>query len=346
MEYYVYLLIDPRDETVFYVGKGSGNRMRHHINAVKRGQYPNGTNAKLYSKIKKILNEGYEDVEYKKEFECLDEQTVYDREKEEIEKYGLGNLCNLEGGGGKAYEVSKETREKLSQATKNYYKNHPNEKRNRDPLKEDECRKKISESLKKHYKEHPEAIENLRKKATGRRHSEETKEKISKNSRRPENIKISSENLKKARATPQTKEQRERATETKRNNGKPWHSEATLEKLRKPRSEEFRESCRGKNNHFFGKKHTKETTDKASEKLKLVYYVLDPLGNLYTIIGTKGMRDFFYGDDGINKNVKSWKDKVNLQEIKRVGNYKGWVIEKKISLYEHNLLTKGQYDTF
>ena len=27
---YVYLLIDPRDDQVFYVGKGNGNRVFHH----------------------------------------------------------------------------------------------------------------------------------------------------------------------------------------------------------------------------------------------------------------------------------------------------------------------------
>lgn len=33
LEYYVYLLIDPETNHVFYVGKGTGNRIFAHINA-------------------------------------------------------------------------------------------------------------------------------------------------------------------------------------------------------------------------------------------------------------------------------------------------------------------------
>jgi hypothetical protein len=29
--YYVYLLIDPRNDKVFYVGKGKGNRVNQHL---------------------------------------------------------------------------------------------------------------------------------------------------------------------------------------------------------------------------------------------------------------------------------------------------------------------------
>ncbi|GEM53724.1 MAG: LEM-3-like GIY-YIG domain-containing protein [Psychroflexus halocasei] len=32
LKYYVYLLIDPRDDKIFYVGKGYGNRVFYHIN--------------------------------------------------------------------------------------------------------------------------------------------------------------------------------------------------------------------------------------------------------------------------------------------------------------------------
>ncbi len=34
LDYYVYLLIDPGTNQVFYVGKGTGNRIFAHINAV------------------------------------------------------------------------------------------------------------------------------------------------------------------------------------------------------------------------------------------------------------------------------------------------------------------------
>ncbi len=32
LKYYVYTLIDPRDNKIFYVGKGKGNRVFYHIN--------------------------------------------------------------------------------------------------------------------------------------------------------------------------------------------------------------------------------------------------------------------------------------------------------------------------
>lgn len=38
MKYYVYELIDPRDQTVFYVGKGQGRRLEHHEWEAKRGE--------------------------------------------------------------------------------------------------------------------------------------------------------------------------------------------------------------------------------------------------------------------------------------------------------------------
>ena len=41
MEYYTYTLIDPRNEKIFYVGKGQKTRMYDHENAVQRGMIPN-----------------------------------------------------------------------------------------------------------------------------------------------------------------------------------------------------------------------------------------------------------------------------------------------------------------
>ena len=38
MTYYVYELIDPRDDTVFYVGKGTGYRIDHHEAEARRGK--------------------------------------------------------------------------------------------------------------------------------------------------------------------------------------------------------------------------------------------------------------------------------------------------------------------
>lgn len=39
--YYTYFLIDPRDEAIFYVGKGIGRRLTQHVGAVKAGRVDN-----------------------------------------------------------------------------------------------------------------------------------------------------------------------------------------------------------------------------------------------------------------------------------------------------------------
>jgi hypothetical protein len=53
--YYVYKLIDPRDNQVFYVGKGKGNRAYHHEREVKQGRI---TNYFKTEAIKSIHNSG------------------------------------------------------------------------------------------------------------------------------------------------------------------------------------------------------------------------------------------------------------------------------------------------
>ena len=56
---YVYTLVDPRDNHIFYVGKGSGNRVYQHAQAVLVDDSPN---LKL-STIREIKGLGV-DVEY------------------------------------------------------------------------------------------------------------------------------------------------------------------------------------------------------------------------------------------------------------------------------------------
>ncbi len=55
--YYVYVLIDPRDNKIFYVGKGHGNRVFNHINN------PKGTSEKVAT-IQAIQAEGKEIQHY------------------------------------------------------------------------------------------------------------------------------------------------------------------------------------------------------------------------------------------------------------------------------------------
>jgi hypothetical protein len=94
-EFYIYLLIDPRTDKVFYVGKGKGNRMyEHKTEALKKRHY----NKHLENTILKILSLGLT-VKYSKVFISESEADCFIKEIETILFFGLDNLCNLTEGG-------------------------------------------------------------------------------------------------------------------------------------------------------------------------------------------------------------------------------------------------------
>lgn len=97
-EYYVYGLIDPRDNQYFYIGKGKGKRYLSHLKP-KRFDF---NTAKL-ERIKNIQNSGY-DVKIEVLFPNLDEETAFELERLIIYKLGRevlyeGILTNLNPGG-------------------------------------------------------------------------------------------------------------------------------------------------------------------------------------------------------------------------------------------------------
>ncbi len=152
-KFYVYQLIDPRNDKVFYVGKGQKKRMNVHIIAVRNGRIPNGTNSKLGNKIRKILSLGLE-IKYKKVLITENGKEAFNKEIELIAEIGLENLCNLTNGG-EGGRHSEETRRKMSEANKGRIP------WNKGKTISDETKKKISDSQK------------------GRKFSKETKRKIS-----------------------------------------------------------------------------------------------------------------------------------------------------------------------
>jgi len=91
--YYVYYLIDPRDNVVFYVGKGTKGRMNYHENYVKSGK-PIKSSRPKFNKIKEILDAGYEVIKLKV-FETDDELLAYTTEIEHINAIGIENLTNI-----------------------------------------------------------------------------------------------------------------------------------------------------------------------------------------------------------------------------------------------------------
>jgi hypothetical protein len=91
MKFYVYTMSDLGN--IFYIGKGTNQRMFIHEKKYYKGVKSNN-NSSLYEKIKSIIESGNV-IEYNKVFETDDEIEAYKFETKLIESIGLDNLCNL-----------------------------------------------------------------------------------------------------------------------------------------------------------------------------------------------------------------------------------------------------------
>jgi hypothetical protein len=88
--YYVYLLIDPTVNEVFYVGKGTGNRIFAHLNAALKGP----TASDRLERIRSIQAKGLT-VEHILLRHGLTEQEAFEVEAALIDFIGLADLTNL-----------------------------------------------------------------------------------------------------------------------------------------------------------------------------------------------------------------------------------------------------------
>lgn len=108
LKHYVYLYIDPRDDKVFYVGKGQGNRAFAHLSEDSEKE-----------KVKKI-----DDIRcagFQPRIEILvhgieDESTAKKIEASVIDLVGIGNLTNIQRG----YESREHGRMSLEQVIATY----------------------------------------------------------------------------------------------------------------------------------------------------------------------------------------------------------------------------------
>jgi hypothetical protein len=97
--YYVYALIDPRNNEIFYIGKGKGGRYKSHLKETLK----NHTNYAKFKRIREIYERGYK-VETEILFPYLEKETSYQLEKIIIYKLGReklleGSLTNVIPGG-------------------------------------------------------------------------------------------------------------------------------------------------------------------------------------------------------------------------------------------------------
>ena len=143
-KFYVYELIDPRDNKVFYVGKGQKYRCFVHEYKAKNNKISNN-NKHLFNKIRNIILNDC--IIYNIIFSSMCENLCYDYEENLIKMYGIENLCNIELSN-KGVKHTIETREKM----------------------------KNSQIGKKHSEETKEKLSLIN---TGKKHSDETKNKVS-----------------------------------------------------------------------------------------------------------------------------------------------------------------------
>jgi NUMOD3 motif len=108
--FYVYILYRP-DGSPFYVGKGSGNRMRQHESFARMGS----KKSHVYAVIRKIWREGGEVTKYQV-LETEDEREAYAMEAYLIDSIGRENLANQSDGGRfrVGYSPSEETRKRIA----------------------------------------------------------------------------------------------------------------------------------------------------------------------------------------------------------------------------------------
>jgi hypothetical protein len=96
LDYYVYLLLDPRDNMPFYVGKGTGNRVFAHLN----GALKETDKESLKYDVIRSINDENRELQYVIVRHVLDEKTAYEVEAALIDalEYTKYNKTNIMGG--------------------------------------------------------------------------------------------------------------------------------------------------------------------------------------------------------------------------------------------------------
>lgn len=93
-DFYVYALIDPRNDDVFYIGKGRGRRAWSHVGEVRSGRI---SNVAKYERIRGILDAGDAPIVQVLPV-WLTECEAFYLERHTIDSYGLDRLTNIAPG--------------------------------------------------------------------------------------------------------------------------------------------------------------------------------------------------------------------------------------------------------
>ena len=152
-KFYVYHLINPLTDRVFYIGKGTGTRCKQHLSDKKEYCH----NKRLNGYIRNLIEEGHTPV-IKKVLENVTEEAAYEYEAQQILEFGRVGLDE----GGVLLNILIDGRPPRNQGEDHpwYGKKHT-----------EETKKKISETKKRNREL---GITKVRK---GFKHSEESKEK-------------------------------------------------------------------------------------------------------------------------------------------------------------------------
>jgi hypothetical protein len=119
IKYYVYRLIDPRNGETFYVGKGKGNRLFHHIKCAKEMEELDDVTDKIQV-IRDIISAGLE-VIHVVHRHGMDEKEAYEVEAALIDAYpGATNIMNGSGSNDRGTMNVKEIIEKYSADEANF----------------------------------------------------------------------------------------------------------------------------------------------------------------------------------------------------------------------------------
>lgn len=248
MNYYVYKITNLANN-MYYIGSRqsdcnpeddlgvkyfSSSSNKNFINEQKRN--PNGFKYEILSVHNSRMEAFEEEARIQAELGCLEDELCYNK------SINHASFTNY----GRTFKLTKETKEKLSKARKEYNKTHePWNKGYKYP-------KEYCEKLSEQRKGKPQPWHK------GRKHSDETKEKIS------ERIKIYYETHDGwNKGSHMSDEMKEYHRALKK--GKTWEELYGVEKSLEMKKH-VSEAISGENNGMFGKKHSDETKEKIREK--------------------------------------------------------------------------------